>query len=251
MHQPRHTRHHPLFSPLAILGAIILLLGLFIMLFFSGGQLFSPGELSAISTTNRQAGGQPNHAAFGDDCLQCHAPLSGVAATKCTACHTNIGQQIEQQAGLHGKIATQDCTACHQEHLGADVDLIDQSLVHFTVDTHAAFFPLDGAHTSLTCETCHTNNQFAGTATTCIGCHQEPAVHAGQFGTECTLCHTTSGWQDAQLKVHAVPLDHGMLGKLQCQTCHTDTYVTFTCTACHEPGYESRVDELLELETRE
>lgn len=246
MHQPHSTRHHPLFSPLALLGALILLGGLGFVLFRSGGQTFSPGELSAVSATNKQAGSVPNHAALGDDCLACHTPFSGIETQKCTACHTEIGQSQQQESGFHGRVTHLACTTCHQEHKGADVNLIAQSLDHFTVETHALFFPLDGAHTTQGCESCHLNNQFTNTPTNCINCHEEPDVHAGQFGTQCTLCHTTTDWEDARLQVHAFPLDHGMLGQLQCETCHVSNYVDFTCTACHVPGFESRVAEVIE-----
>lgn len=246
MRHGRTTRHHPLFSPLAILGVVILLVGLGFVLFRSGGQTFSPGELSAVSATNRQAGGEPHHAAFGDDCLACHTPLAGIDSEKCTACHTDIAQQQEQAQGLHGQVVELSCTACHQEHQGAEVNLITQSLDNFTTDAHAAFFPLTGAHSTVSCENCHTNNQFSNTPTNCADCHQEPDIHAGQFGTQCALCHTTQTWEDGALQVHAFPLDHGMLGQLQCSTCHTNSFTQFSCTACHEPGFENRIDEIIE-----
>lgn len=248
MRQPRATRHHPLLSPPAILGAIILLAGLGTVIFRSGGQAFSPGELSAVSATGKEAGGFASHAAFGEDCLACHAPFRGIEADRCTACHTEIAQQQRAQRGLHGQVAEQSCALCHQEHEGADVDLLAQSLNQFSAGSHAVFFPLDGAHTALACEDCHTNNHFAGSPQTCSGCHAEPAVHAGQFGANCTHCHTTAAWEDAQLRLHAFPLDHGMLGRLQCETCHTTAYTDFTCTACHEPGFEFRAAELIEEE---
>jgi len=248
MRQPRATRHHPLLSPPAIVGAFILVAGLGLVIFRSGGQAFSPGELSAVSATGNEAGGFANHAAFGEDCLACHAPFSGIEAERCIACHTEIALQRRAQRGLHGHVAEQPCAGCHQEHEGADVDLLAQSLNQFSAASHATFFPLDGAHTALACEDCHANNQFAGTPQTCHGCHAEPAVHAGQFGTNCTHCHTTAGWEDPRLRLHAFPLDHGMLGQLQCETCHTTAYTDFTCTACHEPGFELRAAELIEEE---
>jgi predicted CXXCH cytochrome family protein len=245
MRQPRATRHHPLLSPPAILGAIILLVGLGLVIFRSGGQAFSPGALSAVSATGKAAGGFANHADFAQDCLACHAPLSGVESNRCTTCHTEIASQRQAQQGLHGSVVEQSCTNCHQEHQGSDVNLLVQSLNQFTSETHAALFPLDGAHMTLTCTDCHVNNQFAGTPQTCAACHAEPDVHAGQFGMNCSHCHTTASWEEAQLRLHTFPLDHGMLGQLQCEVCHTIAYTEFTCKACHEPGFESRAVELI------
>lgn len=230
---------------MAILGAVLLLAGLGLVIIRSGGQAFSPGELSAVSATGNAAGGFANHAAFEEDCLACHAPFSGVKADRCNVCHTEITAQRQAQRGLHGFVIEQSCVDCHQEHQGSDINLRVQSLNQFTTETHAALFPLHGAHTALTCTDCHANNQFAGTPQTCTGCHVEPEVHAGQFGTTCTLCHSTTSWEEAQLRVHAFPLDHGGLGQLQCETCHTTVYTEFTCTACHEPGYEARAAELM------
>ncbi len=48
-----------------------------------------------------------------------------------------------------------------------------------------AFFPLLGAHSTLACESCHVNGQFAGTAEACSACHSmdKPANH---FTAECS-----------------------------------------------------------------
>lgn len=68
----------------------------------------------------------------------------------------------------------------------------------------------------------------------CSACHEEPAVHAGQFGLECARCHGLVAWQPALLTRHIFELDHGGEGQVACETCHVDNYYEHTCFSCHD-----------------
>ena len=68
----------------------------------------------------------------------------------------------------------------------------------------------------------------------CRACHEEPDVHAEQFGLNCSRCHTLEAWQPARLTRHTFLLSHGDRGTLACQTCHTETYSEYTCYGCHD-----------------
>jgi mono/diheme cytochrome c family protein len=68
----------------------------------------------------------------------------------------------------------------------------------------------------------------------CVACHEDPAVHAGQFGLNCARCHSLQAWQPALLTRHIFRLDHGGEGQVDCQTCHTRTYAEHTCYECHD-----------------
>jgi hypothetical protein len=68
----------------------------------------------------------------------------------------------------------------------------------------------------------------------CSSCHEEPAMHAGQFGINCARCHTTTAWAPAQLTRHNFALDHGGQGTVDCLTCHTASYAEHTCYECHD-----------------
>lgn len=227
-------RQHPLYSPIALLATLIMLLLLGVALWFSGGRAFSPGELSAVARSGRQSGGVSNHAAVAGDCSQCHEPFAGIAAAGCENCHVAIGQQRQTQTGLHGRLSTSDCTLCHREHLGADHDLFAAAFDQFSQEHHDALFALTGAHATLDCADCHQDEQYAGTPGDCVGCHAEPALHQGLFGTDCARCHTAEGWRPAALTAHTFPLDHGDEGTIACATCHTLTFNAYTCDACHE-----------------
>lgn len=226
-------RQHPLISPVAIFGAIVVVALLAVSVALTGGRAFSPGNLSALSHSGLNSGGFESHAAFADMCNACHVPFGGVTTEQCTACHTEIDKQREAQTGLHGRLVEMPCTACHGEHQGETHDLFAGALAQFSDDHHAALFVLDGAHADSECVACHVDEQYAGTPADCVGCHEEPELHAGWFGVACADCHTTSGWRPARLLSHQFPLDHGGEGPLACATCHVVSMAQFTCAECH------------------
>jgi mono/diheme cytochrome c family protein len=76
----------------------------------------------------------------------------------------------------------------------------------------------------------------------CISCHEDPAVHFGQFGIQCANCHTLQAWQPALLTRHEFRLDHGGEGPVPCQSCHTTSYVEYTCYECHEHPMDGMVE---------
>ena len=226
-------RQHPIFSPVAIIGTLLLLAGLGIGLYTTGGRAFSPGELSAVGTIGQNLNGYASHADFGEDCGQCHAPFQGIEASRCENCHMTIGEQRTAGMGLHGRLATADCAICHSEHQGPEFRSAAQALAQFSANDHAALFPLTGGHAPLECESCHVNEQYVGTPRDCVGCHAEPELHEGLLGTDCARCHTPDAWRPAALLAHQFPLDHGDEGQIACVTCHTMTFNEFTCGECH------------------
>lgn len=153
-------------------------------------------------------------------CEACHTEgLEDSAITECVACH----QQAEPDFMVeHTTLFGDDCLACHD---GQD------SMADFD---HAQFFVLDGRHAAIECQSCHLNQQFAGTPQECVSCHEEPTVHAGLFGLECARCHTAAAWTPAQLTQHTFPLDHGGQGIIACETCHEQSYTVYSCYNCHE-----------------
>jgi hypothetical protein len=153
-------------------------------------------------------------------CQDCHREGRLLAATvDCHTCHMAADPVFTAD---HSALFGTECAACHD---GLD------SMADFD---HQTVFVLDGAHATLSCQTCHSQQVFTGTPNSCSGCHQEPAVHAGLFGLDCARCHTTQAWTPAELTSHIFPLDHGDEGIIACQTCHERVYTTYTCYNCHE-----------------
>jgi hypothetical protein len=218
----------------------------------------------------------PAHAAgqFPHDCTSCHTtagwkpstfdhattqfPLVGAhAAQPCQSCHVN---------GNYTNLAT-DCWSCHQTDYTAVVQPShaagqfnrDCTICHgmtawkpATIDHNRTQFPLTGRHTTVQCQDCHVNGQYAGLPTDCFSCHTAdyqntlvPAHAAGQFPHDCTSCHTTTGWKPSTFD-HATtqfPLV-GAHAAQPCQSCHVNgnyTNLPTDCWSCHQSDYTAVV----------
>lgn len=186
---------------------------------------------------------------FGADCGACHSPEAwkpakfdhNLAAFKLEGEHAEVACEDCHQNGVYEGTPT-DCYSCHvndDEHggrFGTDCGSCHTPTdwENATFDHNTSIFPLGGAHVNVACEKCHTT-QFAGTPTTCVGCHADPVFHLGLFGTECASCHTTIAWRPATFTArHVFPLDHGEGGTVSCATCHPDNLTTYICYGCHE-----------------
>jgi hypothetical protein len=215
----------------------------------------------------------PNHvtAAFPTDCSLCHTtvgwttstfnhasvfPLTGAHATvPCVQCHTNNN---------YTTVPT-DCFSCHKTDWNG-TNAPPHAVVNFpttcatchsTTDwTGATFnhnttsFPLTGAHISVACAQCHTNNNYTTLPTTCYGCHQadftgttNPPHVASNFPSDCTLCHNTASWTAATFNHNntAFPLT-GFHVTVPCAQCHVNNnYTTLPtdCYSCHTADWNS------------
>ena len=217
----------------------------------------------------------PAHVAAGfpTDCTICHSttnwttstfnhsttafPLTGFHATmQCVQCHTSAST-------YNGSLPT-TCYGCHTadytgttnpNHVSAGFPTTCDTCHSTTNWTSATFnhnnttFPLTGAHITVACALCHTNNNYAGTLPTdCYSCHTadytgttNPNHTSAGWPTTCTTCHTTTGWLPATLPTsyHTLfPTTHGNANSV-CATCHANSndYSVFSCTAtCHGSG---------------
>jgi hypothetical protein len=225
-------------------GAVIALLTLgavVVVLFTSGGSMFSPGALNARGHTGVTRGGVHSHADLGGNCAACHVPPWGgeTMATRCLVCHTEVGDQFAAHHPLHGMLSEgTQCRSCHTEHNGAGGALT--SLARF--DHDLAAFKLTGKHQAVDCQTCHAGNVFKGTPQTCASCHAEPQVHKGKFGTDCIQCHSTAAWGGVSLQ--AGKFNHDLAGfkltgkhqAVDCKGCHANNVfkgTPQTCASCH------------------
>ncbi len=153
-------------------------------------------------------------------CKACH--INGVfkgTPTNCFACHASR----DVHKGQFGK----ECAQCHNTSGWKKVSF----------DHGETAFPLNGKHTTVACKACHVNGTFKSTPKACISCHAAMDIHKGQFGKECSQCHTPSGWKN-------VVFDHGktafpLIGKhatVACKSCHVNGQYKGTpkdCFSCH------------------
>jgi hypothetical protein len=141
-------------------------------------------------------------------CEACHpARKFTTAATTCSAegCH-------KDDDAHKGRLGDK-CEQCHAE-TGENT---------FNHNTMAAF-RLDGKHLAVRCADCHPSVTFKPRPSDCFGCHPEPQVHKGQYGTGCAQCHTTRTWEDVK-PLHDVGdfALRGMHDSIACERCHKDS----------------------------
>ncbi|MBE2221819.1 MAG: cytochrome c3 family protein [Anaerolineae bacterium] len=182
-------------------------------------------QLAAFSLENHKT----DYTGSDMNCTSCHQlGRFGAESLDCVTCHTqNDARFMTDHTTQYGS----DCAGCHDGH---------DRLANFD---HNQVFPLDGQHRDVACESCHIDKQFAGTPTTCAGCHEQPDVHDSSFGQECIRCHTTAGWLPAELRIHPFPLDHGAEEEQPCQTCHENRYTEYPCYTCHDAAETEVVHE--------
>ncbi len=140
-------------------------------------------------------------------CEACHPQrLFTTANTNCAdaGCHADD----DAHKGRLGKA----CEKCH-------VETGDNVFNHNTMSA----FKLDGKHLTVRCADCHPSVTFKPRPQDCFGCHPEPSVHRGQYGTGCAQCHTTRTWVDVK-PLHDVG-DFSLKGahdNIACERCHRD-----------------------------
>lgn len=247
----QHTlveRHHPIFSPVAIISTLILAGTLGIIVFLTGGRAFSPGELSAVNNSGQPVNGFHTHAEFGNDCAQCHQAFVGIVAERCETCHENVGQERQSSVGLHGRLPEADqCATCHLDHRGSEYNLLatavanfDHSLTRFSLDWHSRDY--DGR--SLDCTACHVSEtDYTVSLTACAACHANEnaafmTLHQETYGSDCLACHDGLDTM-AQFTMEEHAQIFALTGAHQttaCESCHSSGQFEGTpqdCAACH------------------
>ncbi len=130
-------------------------------------------------------------------CSQCH--VGGRYAgtpVDCYSCHINDFNSAKSPNHVTAGFPHDCLTLSYASSAGKARRLI----------TTPRRFPLTGAHITLQCSACHTNDQFASTPTACGSCHladfqntTNPNHALANFPTKCDTCHTTTNWQGANL----------------------------------------------------
>jgi nitrate/TMAO reductase-like tetraheme cytochrome c subunit len=208
----------------------------------------------------------PNHLTgnFSHDCTQCHSttlwqpatfnhastpfPLTGAHLTAtCQSCHVNGNYQLHYTdcyqchatdfAGatnpnhVTGNFS-HDCTQCHSTTLWQPA----------TFNHASTPFPLTGAHLTATCQSCHVNGNYQLHYTDCYACHQtqfaqptNPNHVLGNFGHNCTPCHTTSVWRPSTFSHNNTPFPlTGAHQAVACNSCHVNNQYQNIPTACYD-----------------
>ncbi len=223
--------------------------------------VLSPLILTAQQSQN-QASTRSPHGPLSMPCQACHTstswkplrsfpdfdhnktkyPLRGMhKSVACIGCHvklvfTQVGHACADcHADIHRGQLGAKCDSCHTVR-GWQVSIKD-------IQQHQNRFPLIGAHSALTCDSCHkgaATGQFAGLSTACVSCHSSdfakttnPNHTAAGFPQTCEQCHDTTSWLNATFdhSKTAFPLT-GAHTTVQCAQCHTTSNFAATPTAC-------------------
>jgi hypothetical protein len=237
----------------ALVAGIISVLAIVAFMVLTGGSIFSPGDLNAVTQTNEAAqvvslGGVTTHAQLEGKCDVCHAPIwSGQKmGDRCMTCHADVADQSKNKTGLHGQLDANaaTCLRCHTEHHGptspatlADPRVFPHDTTGFALASHLQPALREG----LTCRQCHQSSPQDFTKKDCISCHQQldPAkmsVHTDTYGQLCLNCHDgKETFGKAFAHPAAFPLE-GQHAQAACAGCHkgqtTIPAMKATATGC-------------------
>jgi len=204
------------------------------MLYFGAAALgqISPGPLSKAHQSLTGT----------TQCASCHQFGTSTPTFKCLDCHKEVAQDLAANHGYHGRLGMknpqgEDCVRCHLEHNGLDFSLLHWDPPKNRFDHRLTGYALEGKHSGLACEQCHTPKNLVpslrpliqykdltktlfGLSQDCLSCHTDP--HKGQLGNDCQRCHNVNDWKAAKKFDHSktrYPLT-GMHIEVACERCH-------------------------------
>lgn len=212
-----------------IRGLCALLLGMLLGLPSAQAQsmesVLSPGVLTKA------------HAKWDDSCRSCHTPFDRKAQERlCVDCHKDVGRDLAERTGLHGRLKVQPCRSCHTEHKGREMNIAPLDKTQF--DHAQTDYLLRGRHRDADCVKCHApGRKYSAAAQDCQACHRKDDVHKGGLGSKCDNCHDEKGWKETRFDHSGTrfPLK-GAHGPARCDSCHRTREYKDTpsaCIACH------------------
>jgi hypothetical protein len=183
------------------------------------------------------------HIKIEDDCKQCHIKFDRKAQDGlCADCHKEIGKDLRNKTGFHGRQKPQACRSCHTDHKGRDVKIADFDKKKF--DHMQTDFNLRGKHAKVECDKCHVaGKKFREAPLDCNSCHRKDDVHKSSLGVKCDSCHNETNWKEAKFDHDTTRF--ALTGKhtdVKCADCHKTTSYKETprsCIGCHK-----KVDEV-------
>lgn len=158
----------------------------------------------------------------------------------CISCHKNIHEK-ELKAKF---LPNNDCRECHQTESWSTIEF----------DHKKTEFPLLGKHSSISCGSCHRQNNgeaiaivFSSIKKKCEACHKD--VHYSQFNedgiSDCSRCHAFDNWKPEKFDHNKTKFSlEGAHQKVECARCHPkvelngNTFIKFNledfkCATCH------------------
>ncbi len=153
-------------------------------------------------------------------CFKCHdnGRWKPIASNSCLTCHADV----------HRKAFGDDCLKCHTQ----------DSFKVKVFDHNKTQFKLEGAHTKVSCESCHGDKSLTKKIEkfqSCRDCHADP--HRGQFGDrDCIQCHSAKTFTKGTFDHNTTNFELIGAHNTTCERCHkSDNYQLQykQCIDCH------------------
>lgn len=165
------------------------------------------------------------HAKWEEDCSMCHVRFERAAQDRlCVDCHKEVGQDMRERTGFHGRQKAQPCRACHTDHKGRAARIVELDKKQF--DHTQTDYALRGKHRQIECDKCHQpKKKYREAPAECNACHKKDDVHKGSLGAKCADCHSENDWKEK------ANFDHDKT-RFPLKGKHADT----KCLDCHKKG---------------
>jgi Cytochrome c3/Cytochrome c7 and related cytochrome c len=188
----------------------------------------APALAQTIESVIRPGDVIQGHAKWEEECAQCHVRFDRAAQDRlCMDCHKEVGQDMRERTGYHGRLKPQQCRSCHTDHKGRGARIVELDTKRF--DHTQTDYLLRGKHAKVECGKCHEPKQkYRQAPSDCNACHRSDDVHKGSLGPKCADCHTESDWKEARF-------DHGKT-RFALTGRHTD----IKCSDCHKKGADHK-----------
>jgi hypothetical protein len=185
----------------------------------------NPAAAQNIESVLRPGPLVQGHAKWEEDCSKCHVRFEKTAQDRlCIDCHKEVGADVRDRRGFHGRQKPQQCRSCHTDHRGRTAQIVPLDKQKF--DHDETDYLLRGKHKPVACEKCHEpKKKFWEAPSDCNTCHKEDDVHKGSLGSQCADCHTENDWKEK------AKFDHDR-ARFQLRGKHADA----KCEACHKKG---------------
>ncbi len=185
---------------------------------------WAPALAQGIESVLRPGDLIAGHAKWEEECTKCHVRFDRTAQNGlCMDCHKEVGNDVREHTGYHGRLKPQGCNSCHTDHKGRSAKIVVLDKPRF--DHTQTDYELRGKHAKVACEKCHEPaKKYWEAPLDCNACHRKDDVHKGSLGPKCADCHTENDWKEA--KVDHDKTRFPLKGK------HVDT----KCIECHKKG---------------
>ena len=174
------------------------------------------------------------HAGKPVSCVNCHGETLSVAIPQCDKCHSGPIHDVHK-----GKVATEDCSYCHQGLDGLHNNILSDSVC---AHCHKDLIVVHGGETE-SCTQCHRTApnivkpfKTADMDIVCQACHVSDnvaSVHGNESNKQaCYNCH-----RPGEGEVSATQIPHNIhIPDVTCVACHMDAeqIIVPECVRCHQ-----------------